>query len=81
MDSKTSVFSVKNIRQELILLTLNEIMNSLDDAGYDSTNQLIGFLMTNDPTYITSYENARKKIKKFDRSEILMAIINGYRGK
>lgn len=81
MDSKTSVFSVRNIRQELILLTLNEIMNSLDDAGYDSTNQLIGFLMTNDPTYITSYENARKKIKKFDRSEILMAIINGYRGK
>ncbi len=81
MDSKTSIFSVKNIRQELILLTLNEIMNSLDDAGYDSTNQLIGFLLTNDATYITSYENARKKIQKFDRSEILMAIINGYRGK
>lgn len=81
MDSKTSIFSVKNIRQELILLTLNEIMSSLDDAGYDSTNQLIGFLLTNDATYITSYENARTKIQKFDRSEILMAIINGYRGK
>lgn len=81
MDSRTTVFNVKNIRQELILLTLNEIMNSLEEAGYDATNQMVGYLLTNDATYITSFENARKKIKKFDRSEILMAILNGYRGK
>ena len=81
MDGRTSVFNVKNIRQELILLTLNEIMNSLDEAGYDSTNQIVGYLITNDPTYITSYENARGKMSKFDRSEVLMAILNSYRGK
>ena len=81
MDSRTSIYNVKTIRQELILLTLNEVLHSLEEAGYDATNQLVGYLMTNDPTYVTSYENARNKIKKFDRSEILMAILNDYRGK
>ena len=66
---------------ELILLTLNEVMNSLEDAGYDATKQLVGYLMTNDPTYITSHEDARGKIKQFERSEILMAILNDYRGR
>ena len=80
MDSKTSIFDVKAIRQEYVLLTLNEIINLLDEAGYDSTNQLVGYLMTNDITYITNYGNARKKIKKMDRAEILMSIINYYRG-
>ncbi len=81
MDSRTSIYNVKTIRQELILLTLNEIMNSLEEAGYDATNQLVGYLMTNDPTYITSFENAREKIKQFDRTEVLTAILNDYRGK
>jgi uncharacterized protein (UPF0297 family) len=81
MDSRTSVFDVKTIRQELILLSLNEIMNSLDNAGYDATNQLVGYILTNDPTYITSHEGARDKIQQFDRTEILTAILNSYRGK
>jgi uncharacterized protein (UPF0297 family) len=78
---KTSIFNIETLRQELILMELNEIINSLEDAGYDSTNQLVGYLMSGDLTYITSFNNSRKKIGKYDRAEIMMAIINGFRGK
>ena len=80
MDDKTTIYSLKAIKQELILMTINEVMSYLKDAGYDATSQMVGYLMTNDPTYITSYKNARTKISKFDRSEILTAILNGYKG-
>jgi uncharacterized protein (UPF0297 family) len=78
---KTSIFNIQTLRQELILMELNEIIQSLEAAGYDSTNQLVGYLLSGDLTYITSYNNSRNKISKFNRTEILMAIINGYRGK
>lgn len=78
---QTTTFNIENLRQELILMELNEIMNSLELAGYNATNQLVGYLLTGDITYITSYKNAREKIAAFDRSEILLTIINGYRGK
>lgn len=78
---KTSIFNIQTLRQELILMELNEIIQSLEAAGHDSTNQLVGYLLSGDLTYITSYNNSRNKISKFNRTEILMAIINGYRGK
>lgn len=81
MDSRTSIFNVKELRQELILMTLNEVIESMESTGYNSTNQLVGYIMTGDDKYITSFDNARKKIRKFDRSEVLMAIINAYLGK
>lgn len=77
----TSIFNVKELRQELILINLNEIVTSLEKKGYNATNQLVGYLLTGDEKYITSFENARQKIKKFDRSEVLMAIINAYLGR
>ncbi len=77
----TSIFDVKELRQELILINLNEIIEAIEARGYNATNQLVGFLLTGDEKYITSYNNARKKIQKYDRSEILMAIINAYLGR
>lgn len=81
MDNKTSIFNVKELRQELILITLNEVVTSLEDAGYNPTSQLVGYLINNDDAYITNYQNARKKLRKFNRSEVLMALINGYLGR
>lgn len=78
MEDKTTVFNVLELRQELILMTLNEVIESIDFRGYDATKQLVGYLLTGDELYITSFNNARKKIKKFERSEVLMAIINAY---
>lgn len=78
---KTSIFSVAALRQELILLTLGEIMESLNRKGYNAENQIVGFLLTGDPSYISNFEGAREKIKKLKREEILLALINSYEGK
>ena len=81
VDSNTSIFNVNILRQELIMMTLNEVVKSLEKAGYDATSQLVGYILTDDLSYITSNEDARKKLSKFSREELLMAIINGYLGK
>ena len=78
--SKTSIFNVQELRQELILMMLNEVIEALEFKGYNATNQLVGYLTTGDLKYITTFNNSRKKISEYDRSEILRAIINGYLG-
>lgn len=81
VDSNTSIFNVSILRQELIMMTLNEVVKSLEKSGYNPTNQLVGYIITNDLSYITQSDDARKKLGKFSREELLMAIINGYLGK
>ena len=81
MIENTTIFNVNVLRQELIMMTINEVVLSLEKNGYNPTNQLIGYLLTNDLSYITSKDDARKKISKYSREELLMAIINGYMGR
>lgn len=78
---RTSIFNVAALRQEMILLTINEVIESLTRRGYKAENQLVGYLMTGDPTYISTYEGAREKIKTLKREEVLLALINNYQGK
>ena len=78
---RTSIFNVAALRQELILLTMNEIMSSLSKKGYNAENQLVGYLLTGDVTYISNFEGAREKIKTLKREEILLALINSFEGK
>ena len=77
----TTIFNVNILRQELIMMTINEVVLSLEKNGYNPTNQLVGYLLTNDLSYITSKDDARKKLSKYSREELLMAIINGYMGR
>lgn len=81
VDNNTTVFNVSELRQELIMMTLSEVVRSLERNGYNATNQLVGYILTNDLSYITSKEDARKNLSRFSREEILMAIINGYLGR
>lgn len=81
VDNNTTIFNVSVLRQELIMMTLNEVVRSLEENGYNATNQLVGYILTDDLSYITSKEDARKKLSKFSREELLMAIINGYLGR
>lgn len=78
---KTSIFNVAALRQEMILITINEIISSLEKKGYKAENQLVGYLLTGDPTYISNFEGAREKIKTLKREEVLLALINSYEGK
>ena len=81
MSDKTSVFNVNILKQELLMMYLNEIINTLEKNGYNPTNQLVGYLLTGDLSYITSKDDARNKISRYSREELLMTIINGYLGR
>ena len=78
---KTSVFNVQELRQEMILMILNEVIESLNKKGYNAENQLVGYLLTGDVTYISNFENAREKIKTLKREEVLLALIHSYEGR
>ncbi len=63
------------------MININEVVKALEEKGYNPTSQLIGYLLSGDASYITNYKEARKKILRFSREEVLMAIINGYLGR
>lgn len=77
-DSNTTIFNLGVLREKLILIVLNEVIVTLKENGYNPTNQLVGYLSTGDLCYITSKGNARDKIAKFSKEEIIKAIVNGY---
>ena len=60
---------------EVILETVFEVMK---EKGYNPVNQIVGYIMSGDPTYITSYKNARSLIMKVERDEIVEELLNSY---
>lgn len=71
MDSNTTLYSIDEFDTALVEAILQEVFLSLKEKGYDPVNQLVGYLMSGDPGYISSYQNARQKIVSIDRSRIL----------
>ncbi len=57
---------------------LEEVYNSLEEKGYKPINQLVGYLISGDPTYITNYNGARALISKLERDEILEEVLRTY---
>lgn len=78
MDNKTSVFEITAIKRKLVDSTLKEVYASLKERGYNPTNQLVGYLISGDPGYISNYQDAREKIVYFDRAEIMAIILEEY---
>lgn len=76
---KTMTFSLnsedKNVKMKTIL---SHIYNSLAQKGYDPVNQIAGYIVSEDPTYITTHNGARKAAQKLDRDELLKAMIREY---
>ncbi len=72
----TSV-SDKNVEMRDILRT---IYDALSEKGYNPINQIVGYLLSEDPTYITNYKNARALIRHIDRDELLNALVKNYLG-
>lgn len=71
MNSNTTLYSVEEFNNASVEIILKEVFLALQEKGYDPVNQLIGYLMSGDPGYISSYKNARNKITSIDRSKIL----------
>lgn len=72
---ETKVYSKEEFDTGIILVTIKNVMKILEERGYNSTNQIVGYLMSGDPGYITSYKDARKMITEIDRSKLLEVLI------
>ena len=62
-------------REDSLLECLESVSRALSDKGYDPINQIVGYLVSGDPVYITSYKDARKSISSFSREEILKFLL------
>ena len=75
---QTKVYDSNEFQSELIAVTIKEVADILDERGYNSINQIVGYLMSGDPGYISSHKEARNKITKFERAEILEVLVKKY---
>ena len=74
----TMQFDVAKNREVLTKTILTEVYKSLKEKGYNPVNQLVGYLMSGHPTYITNYNGARALVRKLERDEILEEVIKSY---
>lgn len=80
MHDKTMTFSVKDERDNEMKEILSTVYQALSEKGYNPINQLVGYILSEDPTYITTYNNARSLIRRIDRDELLQALVKNYLG-
>ena len=80
MIDKTMPFSLKDERENEMKEILTTVYAALKEKGYNPINQLVGYILSEDPTYITTYNNARSLIRHIDRDELLQAMVKSYLG-
>ena len=73
---KTKIYSEDEFENGLIVYTIKEVANILTEKGYDAKKQIVGYLMSGDPGYISSHKKARNKIVEFDRDKILEVLVD-----
>lgn len=77
-DNNTIKFTVPCDDQENMRRILRNVYDALSEKGYNPINQIVGYLLTEDPTYITNYNGARSMICKLDRDELLQELVQCY---
>jgi YD repeat-containing protein len=78
MTDNTIKFTVPGEDKQNMRGTLRDVFDALNEKGYNPINQIVGYLLTEDPTYITNYNNARYLIGKLDRDELLQELVRCY---
>ena len=76
---QTSLFDIKEIDTELVRTMLKEVFESLEERGYNPTNQIVGYLISGDPGYISSFKDARNKIQEVDRAKIVEILLTEFK--
>ena len=76
--NETMLFKPQREENKNIRSIIKKVYDSLEDKGYKPTNQIIGYILSGDPTYITSHNDARKLIRQIDRDEILEELLDFY---
>ena len=74
----TIKFTVPCDDKDNMRCTLRKVFDALNEKGYNPINQIVGYLLTEDPTYITNYNNARSMICKIDRDELMQVLVREY---
>jgi len=74
----TRKFSIHPDRGDEIKQVLTSVYDALQEKGYNPINQIVGYILSEDPTYITNYNNARALIRKLDRDELLQELVKAY---
>ena len=72
--NETKIYQASEFTDAYVIDTIKEVSKSLEEKGYDSVNQIVGYLMSDDPGYISNHKDARKKLTKIDRTRILEVI-------
>ena len=76
--SRTQFFKVELEQVDSVKMILEEVFNALSEKGYNPVNQIVGYIMSGDPTYITSHKNARSIIMKAERDELVEELLTEY---
>jgi len=77
----TTLFDLAEINDKVVSEVLEDVYSSLEERGYNPINQLVGYLISGDLGYISSYKEARNKISKIDRSALLEVVLKKYLNK
>lgn len=75
---ETKVYETEEFIDENISETIKEIVANLEDRGYNPINQIVGYLMSGDPGYISNHKESRNKILKFDRTKIIEVLLKEF---
>ena len=75
---ETKIFAQSDVEDALAIKTIKEVADSLEEKGYNAINQIVGYLMSGDPGYISSYQEARTKIQKINRTKLLEVIVKEF---
>ena len=78
MNDKTMTFSIGDQTEQEIRRILTVVYDSLKEKGYNPINQIVGYILSEDPTYITTHNNARNLIRRIDRDTLLQSLVKYY---
>lgn len=79
MDSNTTMhFDISEVNDEVVKSTLRDVLECLEERGYNPINQIVGYIISGDLGYISSYKEARNKIAKIDRTVLVEVLLKNY---
>ena len=77
-NEKTITFSIRDEKDRELRMILQTVYDALTEKGYNPINQIVGYILSEDPTYITNHKNARSLIRRIDRDELMGALVRNY---
>lgn len=78
MTDKTIEFKIPDNRDSSVKETLTAVYKALKEKGYNPINQMVGYILSEDPTYITTHNNARNMIRRIDRDDLLEILLKNF---